>query len=226
MQDIHLITDWPGRYRNSTDEKVPSEVAYFDQKFEWGNRIENHRKREAWTKLLLDESQRDRQLRLIQELLDGDADPIQNDTSQLAKEPVEIITDFLSGVRVHLQSVLEGRYGKMLKLLQQEVVITVPAVWSDAAKNLTYKAICNAGFNVEGTKISMITEPEAAAIYILRDLKDGPFSNVQVSSNNFRNLYGDQVFTHSKARRSFCCLRCRRRNSCKTSMYGISLSFD
>jgi hypothetical protein len=31
------------------------------------------------------------------------------------------------------------------------------------------------------SKISMITEPEAAAIYILRDLKDGPFSNIKVS---------------------------------------------
>lgn len=188
IQDIQLITDWPGPSRNATDEKVPSEVAYSDQKFEWGNKIRHHNEREAWTKLLLDETQRDKQLRLIQKLFDGEADSTQDDqandaspTRQLAKEPVDIITDFLSGVRTHLQNVLEARYGTMLKGLRREVVITVPAVWSDKAKNLTYKAVCNAGFNVEGTKVSMITEPEAAAIYILRDLKDGPFSNIKVS---------------------------------------------
>jgi hypothetical protein len=89
------------------------------------------------------------------------------------------VTDFLSGVRAHLQSVLEARFGTILNGLRREVVITVPAGWSEKAKNLTYKAVCNAGFNVEKTKISMITEPEAAAIYILRDLEDGPFSNIK-----------------------------------------------
>jgi molecular chaperone DnaK (HSP70) len=165
-------------------------VAYSDQKFEWGNKIRHHNEREAWTKLLLDETYSKDQLRLIQKLFHGDADLTEDEadsashgnlTRKLAKEPVDIVTDFLSGVRTHLQSVLEARYGTMLQELRREIVITVPAGWSEKAKNLTYKAVSNAGFNVERTKISMITEPEAAAIYILRDLKDGPFSNIKVS---------------------------------------------
>jgi molecular chaperone DnaK (HSP70) len=190
INDIQLITNWPGPSRNPTDEKVPSEVAYSDQKFEWGNKIRHHNEREAWTKLLLDETYSKDQLRKIQKLFHGDADLTEDEadsasngtaTPKLAKEPVEIVTDFLSGVRIHLQSVLEARYGIMLNGLRREVVITVPAGWSEKAKNLTYKAVCNAGFNIDETKISMITEPEAAAIYILRDLNDGPFRNIKVS---------------------------------------------
>jgi hypothetical protein len=190
INDILLITNWPGSSRNPTDEKVPSEVAYYDQRFEWGNKIRLHIEREAWTKLLLDETYSKDQLRLIHKLFHGDEDLTEdkadsasdaNPTRKLAKEPVDIVTDFLSGVQIHLQSVLKARYGTMLDRLRREVVITVPAGWSEKAKNLTYKAVCNAGFNVDETKISMITEPEAAAIYILRDLNDGPFRNIKVS---------------------------------------------
>jgi molecular chaperone DnaK (HSP70) len=190
INDIQLVTNWPGPSRNPTDEKVPSEVAYLDQKFEWGNKIRHHNEREAWTKLLLDETYSKDQLRKIQTLFHGDADLTEDEadlasngtaTHKLAKEPVEIVTDFLSGVRIHLQSILEARYGLMLNRLSREVVITVPAGWSEKAKNLMYKAVYNAGFNVDETKISMITKPEAAAIYILRDLNDGPFRNIKVS---------------------------------------------
>ena len=190
INDIQLITNWPGTSRNPTDEKVPSEVSYFDQKFEWGNRIRHHNERESWTKLLLDETYSKDQLRKIQELFHGDADLTEHEADsasnethspKLTKEPVDIITDFLSGVRVHVQSVLEARFGVILKYLRREVVFTVPAGWSEKAKNLMYKAVCNAGFDVDETTISMITEPEAVAIYVLRDLNDGPFRNIRVS---------------------------------------------
>jgi hypothetical protein len=226
-----LITDWPGRARNTTDEKVPSEIAYLDQGFEWGNKIEPHRTREAWTKLLLDERQKREQLRLTLELLTGNMDSIENDRVNTepaphpGKEPVDIIGDFLSGVRAHVQSTLETRYGKLLSLFETEVVITVPAVWSDKAKDLTYKAVSKAGFNTEDTKVSMITEPEAAAIYSLRELADGPFKNICVGFTPPLRLH-DQVFTYSKGWRPFCSLRCRRRNSCKSAQRRSSLVFQ
>jgi hypothetical protein len=191
IEDIHLVTNWPGQSRNPTDEKVPSEIAYFGsgQKFEWGNKIRHHNERETSTKLLLDETYSKDQLRLIQKLFHGDTDITEDEPDPASnrtpahKEPVDIATDFLSGVRVHLQSVLEARYGKLLSELRREVVFTVPAGWSEKAKNLMYKAVCNAGFDVDETTISMITEPEAAAIYILRDMDygSGPFINITVS---------------------------------------------
>jgi molecular chaperone DnaK (HSP70) len=42
-------------------------------------------------------------------------------------------------------------------------VITVPAIWSDDAKNLTRLAATRAG--IPGDKLNLITEPEAAALY-------------------------------------------------------------
>jgi hypothetical protein len=202
IQGTHLITDWPGRARNTTDEKVPSEIAYIDQGFEWGNKIALHRPREAWTKLLLDERQKKEQLRLTLKLLTGNMHSIENgmvDNTESAphpsKEPVEIIGDFLSGVRAHVQSTLETRYGRsLLSTFETEVVITVPAVWSDKAKDLTYKAVSKAGFNSEGTKVSMITEPEAAAIYILREMTDGPFNEFCVGSTIFTEITWSSIY--------------------------------
>ncbi|KAH6698437.1 hypothetical protein BKA61DRAFT_496842 [Leptodontidium sp. MPI-SDFR-AT-0119] len=143
IRDIQLVTDWPGPSKDVTDNKVPSEVAYSDQKFEWGNKIRHRNQCEAWTKLLLDETYSKGQLK---------------PAPQLAKEPEEIVADFLSGIQAHLQSVLEARFGPMLQGFRREVVITVPAVWSERAKNLMYKAVRNAGFNIDGTRVSMITD--------------------------------------------------------------------
>ncbi|KAH9212735.1 hypothetical protein DL95DRAFT_463734 [Leptodontidium sp. 2 PMI_412] len=179
-RDIQCIDDWPGNPRNASNQKVPSEVAYSEKGFDWGNKIQpRNRHREAWTKLLLDETQKEKQLVLMQELDIEQNGANGRSKSNVSKEPVDIVSDFLTGVRKHVETALEIRFASMLQALRREVVITVPAVWSDKAKNLTYKAVCNAGFNAENTRISMITEPEAAAIYALRDLEDGPFTNIK-----------------------------------------------
>ncbi|PVH83064.1 actin-like ATPase domain-containing protein [Cadophora sp. DSE1049] len=179
-RNIQCIDDWPGQPRNTSNQKVPSEVAYSKHGFEWGNKIQPKSQRESWTKLLLDETQKDKRSMLMRELeMERSTTLIEISHTEVVKGPVDIVSDFLRGVRMHLETALEIRFGSMLHDLRREVVITVPAVWSDKAKNQTYKAVCNAGFNTENTKISMITEPEAAAIYALRDLEDGPFTNIK-----------------------------------------------
>ena len=45
-----------------------------------------------------------------------------------------------------------------------EYILTVPAVWSDKAKSDTLQCASKAGFG-STSKIRLITEPEAAAIY-------------------------------------------------------------
>ncbi|KAH7380827.1 hypothetical protein BKA64DRAFT_749560 [Cadophora sp. MPI-SDFR-AT-0126] len=175
--NIQCIDDWPGQPGNASNQKVPSEVAYSNG-FEWGNKIQQKSHRVAWTKLLLDETQKEKREMLMRDLeLERSHTLSEKSHNDLIKEPVDIISDFLGGVRKHVETALEIRFGSILRNLRREVVITVPAVWSDKAKNQTYKAVCNAGFNTE--KISMITEPEAAAIYALRELEDGPFNNIK-----------------------------------------------
>ncbi len=98
------------------------------------------------------------------------------------KDPVEIIGDFLSGVKKHAMYCLETTYGKgLLREFEIELVVTVPAVWSDKAKDLTCQAVSKAGFDSDAIKLSMIAEPEAAAIYTLKSMKEGPFSDIQVN---------------------------------------------
>lgn len=226
-----MITDWPGLRLNATNEKVPSQIAYgsqFEGGFEWGNKIKPRTKRETWTKLLLDEREKSNELKMTLQLLTGNRDPVdiidgQDDDTRPppypGKTPVEIIGDFLSGVKKHLESNLKTRYGKtILSLFEMEVVITVPAMWSDKAKDLTCQAIFKAGFDSEDIKVSMIAEPEAAAIYILRELRDGPFSNIVVGPTILAKVRS-QIFTLLKGRGQLRSLRRRRRNSCRSARY-------
>jgi molecular chaperone DnaK (HSP70) len=54
------------------------------------------------------------------------------------------------------------------------LVVTVPAVWSDGAKDRTMQAVYQAGFNeIQFPKLKRVvtaTEPEAAAIYTIKSL--------------------------------------------------------
>jgi hypothetical protein len=169
----------------------------------WGNKIESGVKRETWTKLLLNGRKEDDELKMTLDLLTGNHEDNIAPPLPPAKAPVEIISDFLSGVREHLLANLSSRYGKTaLSLMEMEVVITVPAMWSDKAKDLTLKAVFKAGFNSEDYKLSMIAEPEAAAIYILREMRDGPVSNICVGFTNPTEVRKLNVYV-CKGRRSF-----------------------
>ncbi|KAF3905023.1 hypothetical protein AA313_de0204483 [Arthrobotrys entomopaga] len=56
--------------------------------------------------------------------------------------------------------------------MRKQLVVTVPAVWSERAKNLTLSAVRRAAFDAD--KISLVAEPEAAAIYTLKGIREGP----------------------------------------------------
>jgi hypothetical protein len=176
-----LVTDWPGEYVNIPSGKVPNKIAYgpkFEGGFEWGYKITPLTKCEAWTKLLLDKKETSK---LALEFLIGRNDDDDDDGRSLpyqGKAPVEIIGDFFSGVKKHLDDSLENSYGPiLLSLLEREVIIIVPAVCSDKAKHLIYQAVRMAGL---GSIISMIEAPEAAAICTLREMSEGTFSHIRV----------------------------------------------
>lgn len=121
-----------------------------------------------WTKLALDTKP------------DGEAAKISREVAQAAKgrkDPVAIIADFLMEVRKHTIVNLDQEFGKQLwRTLPITLVITVPAVWSDAAKDRTMQAFDKAGWNsLEFPQLKnklIATEPEAAAIHTIRTLRD------------------------------------------------------
>lgn len=171
MLDKHIavVKDWPSTHTKiGTKEKVPSEIAYTPEGIQWGSSIAPKIERHMWTKLSLETSQVGEAAKILHELSLNDHGP--------TKQAVDIVADYLAQVKDHLVKNLDQRYGKELwRTLPITLVITVPAVWSDAAKDRTIHAVRTAGFNA--TKLPQLkrtvitTEPEAAAIHTIQSLR-------------------------------------------------------
>lgn len=79
----------------------------------------------------------------------------------------KLVTDYLTALRKHAERVLRYKLPHSALLSTPlEFVITVPAVWSDAAQAKTRACAENAGMGL-GTALHIISEPEAAAMYAL-----------------------------------------------------------
>lgn len=81
------------------------------------------------------------------------------------KLPVDFAADYLKAVREYVvEQALPRHLGKeFLNNQPIRYVITVPAIWSDKAKDLTRQAAARAG--ILETRLTLVTEPEAAALY-------------------------------------------------------------
>jgi hypothetical protein len=166
-KDIEVVKDWPSASKIGTKEKVPSEIAQ-DDPTKWGALIPPNVRRHVWTKLELDTVQGGEVTKILRELSLGSHGPSQ--------KPVDIIADFLAHVKDQLIKNLDRQYGKKVwRTLPITLVVTVPAVWSDSAKNSTLQAVYKAGFDTTFfpmlKRTMLTTEPEAAAIYTMQSLR-------------------------------------------------------
>ncbi|KAH7141116.1 hypothetical protein EDB81DRAFT_692772 [Dactylonectria macrodidyma] len=187
--EIRLVDSWPGTSgSNNTNAKVPSRICYDPPptaNVTWGNRIRPDSKGtvHALMKLKLDEKMKgSANFRLLlafltsnmggldlDDVIDGDNSP----PEYPGKSPVDLVADYLSRVREHTWKHLETEYGPaMLDSMKKELVVTVPAVWSERAKDQTLKAVQRANFIGPKGQICMVTEPEAAAIYTLKSMAE------------------------------------------------------
>lgn len=180
VQDIEVITNWPGNaagYR----EKVPSQIAYKAEnqkpaleKDVWGYEIPPGAKRCCWTKLLLDKTAGATEF----------DDPRLSDLSEWTGLPIpkektaeDVVADYLTHLYRHCMHSLEQRMTQeILKLTPIEFWFTMPAIWSDDAQLATMEAAKRAGFGKSSKReydtISMIREPEAAALSALKNTAD------------------------------------------------------
>jgi hypothetical protein len=171
-KSISVVQDWPSAHSMvGTKEKVPSEVAYLENGIGWGSNIPPHVQRYIWTKLELDSPKTGEAEKIRQELA-----AFSIGGNDCDRHPVTVIADFLCKVKEHLIKNLDRQYGKELwRTLPITLVVTVPAVWSDAAKDRTLQAVSKAGFNQTGfpklKRTVTVTEPEAAAIYTIKSLQ-------------------------------------------------------
>ncbi|PWW76345.1 actin-like ATPase domain-containing protein [Tuber magnatum] len=162
--EINIIDRWVIG-RNRTCAKVPSEIAYTSSGVKWGFGIPRKEPRLAWFKLLLDPTKYSHASTANSPLA----------RTQLlippGKKPVDVVADYLSELYKHTIDHLEKSLGKdVVEVSSLEFILTVPAVWSDEAKDLTLQAAESAGFGRKKS-IRLISEPEATTVCCLKEIE-------------------------------------------------------
>ncbi|KEQ67730.1 actin-like ATPase domain-containing protein [Aureobasidium melanogenum CBS 110374] len=150
--------------RAGTDESTLFVSQKSAEVVEWGFEVNQDKEFIQFVKLLLDPSQELPQYVSREEL--------EARLKRAGKTAVQAAADYLANLKDHVSEQLQKRFGeRMYTTTKVEYILTVPAVWSDAAKDATMKAAELAGMN-EADNLSMITEPEAAALCALKTVAD------------------------------------------------------
>ncbi|KAF2837829.1 actin-like ATPase domain-containing protein [Patellaria atrata CBS 101060] len=190
LEDIKVHQDWPGIDGSSNEVKVPSVISYSpapDAASQWGNDISPKSETIKWTKLELDPRDKIEELKSILRALDStknlDLRAIQKLPGGIppgtTKDSVEIATEYLARFRKHvMRSLQQGDHinEDAFSRIPIDLVVTIPAVWSESALNRTFRAINDAGFNVKQLptlrRTFILSEAEATAFYILNHLNE------------------------------------------------------
>jgi hypothetical protein len=86
----------------------------------------------------------------------------------LGISPVTVVSDFLKSVRAVTMASIERAYSdEWVKEVPIKYVLTVPAIWTDTAKNLMVQAAQLAGYGAHRKDFNLVSEPEAAAGWFL-----------------------------------------------------------
>jgi molecular chaperone DnaK (HSP70) len=161
-----------------TSDKVPTEIAYVPSNdpskpsIKWGFQFKPEETRLRCIKLFLDKTQK----------LPSFVSPLETAAQlrQSQKTVMEAVSDFLTQIYNHTMETLSRRYGEtFMGMTKVQFVLTVPAVWSDSAKDATLKAAERAGMGSKGD-VNLISEPEAAAVYTLKAIQP---NNLSVGDN-------------------------------------------
>jgi hypothetical protein len=115
--------------------KVPTLILYDEDdpsKFKWGGEVDWRDPAVHGVKLLLDPDQPKPAYLPVSSF--------KKDIKRLPKDPVDVAADFLGAIYKHALDTIEGAgVREYFQFCQKEFILTVPAVWSDKAKDLTLK---------------------------------------------------------------------------------------
>jgi molecular chaperone DnaK (HSP70) len=134
--DPEAVTDWPG----TPSLKVPKTPTLIDyggatggKSFLWGSKVNPTSKGKLeGIKLLLDPEQ---PVPLYVPALNT-----KKELLKLGKPPLDVASDYLKSLYQHALGHINNAYPKdFVDMQQKKFVLTVPAVWSDKAKDLTLK---------------------------------------------------------------------------------------
>lgn len=169
-----VVRTWPG---NGWTEKVPTLLAYTTDPPKWGYKVKHDdESRIAHFKLGLREN-------LLKHYFKNATPAPLSLSSYLAdqnwrhpalpsKRAVDYTADYLKSVVEFIRrETLPRHFGLEFEQRQKvSYIITVPAIWSDTAKELTRTAAVMAGIPL--SNLLLLTEPEAAAQYCIKNCKE------------------------------------------------------
>jgi len=170
-QSIRVFTRWPNASTKGAQEKTPTIMSY--DPLRWGDKVQSHHKlRVSRFKLGLDPQ-------TVQEVFGiYSGDLVKGLVPALNKSAADVTADYLTQLHKYIDTeVFTNEFGReFLTSQRKQYVITVPAIWSDRAKDLTRQAASKAG--IPRDRLLLVTEPEAAALYCATageevDLGDG-----------------------------------------------------
>jgi hypothetical protein len=192
IDDINIISTWPG-HSNSTTWKTPTRLAYKRENpgldcNKWGFEVDPKLTSYSWTKLLLDKNA---------PVGDHD-DPALSDMSGRGMMKVPsfrnaqgVCEDYLREMYLYVSGKLRQQMtSATFDMTPMECWITLPAIWTEEAKDATLKAATRAGFGGRPIdEIYTIAEPEAAAIATLKKYS-GPntLNSVKVSQHEEESM--------------------------------------
>lgn len=134
-QEPIAVTEWPGA-KGANRPKVPTLIRYENSQYQWGYELAH--------------STAANKIEGIKLLLDPDhPKPLyvpQSNTKaelqRLGKPAVDAAADYITALYKHALSKIEASWPEdFLHMLQKEFVLSVPAVWSDKAKDSTMRVL-------------------------------------------------------------------------------------
>ncbi|KAF8851719.1 hypothetical protein BDZ45DRAFT_730704 [Acephala macrosclerotiorum] len=185
LTEIDVVQDWGDRMRNQ--DKVPSVISYSGKveksEQQWGSDLSKGAIAMVHTKLQLDVDDTSTELDQILESLEGMQDlnfqyikKTEGTPRYTRRGPEEIVADYLERVFEYLVGAVSHFTEEWRTQAPVDIVATIPAEWGYRAKNSTFRALRKAGFNEDNfpqlSKMLLVSEPEAAAIYTARHMKE------------------------------------------------------
>ncbi|QDS68467.1 hypothetical protein FKW77_010834 [Venturia effusa] len=168
---VRLINDWPDPVNPvANSEKVPTAISYENGlPHSFGYNVPPVGRGLRWFKLLLDPKHSYARTR--------EAITSRKQIDNLHKTPEDVASDYLRMIWSYTKediSRVKGDGWESLYLLK--IVLTVPAIWTPAARDRTKRVAEMAGIPGE---IHLVTEPEAAALAVLKDRNDEDDANLK-----------------------------------------------
>lgn len=87
----------------------------------------------------------------------------------MKKSAISASGEYVGMLVAHAKNILMLRFGSALQTMNLQFVMTVPAVWSDKAKDTMMQVACLAG--IPNADLFLVSEPEAAAVYAIRTIQ-------------------------------------------------------